>query len=222
MNIEKFSKHFVDFVGNINVNGVTLKHNGEYTTKMLSYKDSILVPVFEIQNPNDIAFTKSAIEPELHREVLKFRNFIPGLENYRIHTLYEIEGDEYYIPEKVSKDLKNCLKNKTFKRIWTQPGDAEYKVQGFYTGGNEFYFGDEEIEWEIGFHLISVTKIIDDSGREEIMSDGDAREFFTDIKYEEREFFEDPIWPCTQPHLSTNKAFVDFDFMGWYTTPYLS
>ena len=221
MSIERFLKYLVDFVNEVEINGITLKHDGEFTQKVVFHREVYFVPVFEIINPNNIAFTKTAIEVELQSEINNFKKFIPGLENYRTENLYEIEGPEFYIPNYVSKELKNCLKNKTFNRVWTQFGGGEYRVKGYYTGAYEFYFRRDEIEWEVQFHLESITKINPETNEETQLNRVDSIEFFTDIKFEDREFFEDQIWVCLRKHLSENEAFLDFSVMSWYTTPYL-
>ena len=150
MTTQKFFKLLPSFVKDINVDGIIIKHTGEFITTPYSRRYEVEVPVFTIENPNDLPYTKEALTTWLSEEYLKFEKFV-SLDKLGPIT-YFIEFDnsvkDLYIPKQIKEEIDNCLESKEFNKVaWRNP--ESIRVIGEFKRYNTFDTEDDRIIWSI-------------------------------------------------------------------------
>jgi hypothetical protein len=117
-----------------------------------------------------------------------------------------------YIPTRISKKIKNCLRETNVDK-----SRDPIRLIGGFDGDFEFSVEDSEmINVNIDFLMDKMLL----NGEEIDESHKDYEDWADYFRYDNRDFIEDEIWSCFD-ELSTNKNFVNFDWMGWYTNFYI-
>ena len=216
MTTQKFFKLLPSFVKDINVDGITIKHTGEYRKTSYSKRYDVEVPVYTIENPNDLPYTKEALNTWLTEEYLKFQKFADlhvGVVSYFIE--FDDSVKDIYIPQEIKQEISQCLKSKDFNKVaWRNPENI--RVIGEFKEYNSFDSEDDRVIWQVDFkpHRIEIVDEKGDFKKEVSKSDYD---YIFELLREDMDFFENKIWVCVQSRLASQKTFVDFDWMGWYT-----
>jgi len=126
MSAEKFARYFGKYASVVNADGIQLVFTGELKPKKITgrFYD---VPVYEIVNPENTPYTKASLDGYMHDEINRFRSFIePGV---NVLAMYEIEGDDFYIPEEVERNIRKCLATKILdKPVNIQ--NEQYRIMG--------------------------------------------------------------------------------------------
>lgn len=217
MTTQKFFKLLPSFVKDINVDGITIKHTGEYRKTLYSKRYDVEVPVYTIENPNDLPYTKEALNTWLTEEYLKFQKFADILAGGPITYFVEFDDSvkDLYIPKQIKEEIENCLDSKDFNKVaWRNPENI--RVIGEFKRYNSFNTEDDRIIWQVDFKPHRI-EIVDESGEfKKEVSKSDYDYIFETLR-EDMEFFENKIWSCVQSRLTSQKTFVDFDWMSWYT-----
>lgn len=217
MATQKFFKLLPSFIKDINVDGIIIKHTGNYITTPYSKRYDVEVPVFTIENPNDLPYTKEALTTWLSEEYLRFEKFVGGLNIGSITYLIEFDNsvEDLYIPKQIKEEIDNCLVSKDFNKVaWRNPENI--RVIGEFKRYNSFDTEDDRIIWQVDFKPHRI-EIVDESGEfKKEVSKSDYDYIFETLR-EDMEFFENKIWSCVQSRLTSQKTFVDFDWMSWYT-----
>ena len=217
MTTQKFFELLPSFVKDINVDGITIKHTGEYRKTLYSKRYDVEVPVYTIENPNDLPYTKEALTTWLAEEYLKFQKFVDILAGGPITYFVEFDNSvkDIYIPKQIKEEIDNCLVSKDFNKVaWRNPENI--RVIGEFKRYSTFDTEDDRIIWQVDFKPHRI-EIVDESGEfKKEVSKSDYDYIFETLR-EDMEFFENKIWICVQSRLASQKTFVDFDWMGWYT-----
>jgi hypothetical protein len=217
MKLQKFFKLLPDFIKDINVEGIIIKHTGEFITTPYSRRYEVEVPVYTIENPNDLPYTKESLTTWLAEEYLGFQRFVNILAGGPITYFVEFDNsvEDIYIPKQIKEEIDNCLASKDFNKVaWRNPENI--RVIGEFKRYNAFDTEDDRIIWQVDFKPHRI-EIVDEAGefkREVSKSDYD---YIFETLGDEMEFFENKIWSCVQSRLISQKTFVDFDWMSWYT-----
>ena len=217
MKLQKFFKLLPDFIKDINVEGIIIKHTGEFITTPYSRRYEVEVPVYTIENPNDLPYTKESLTTWLAEEYLGFQRFVNILAGGPITYFVEFDNSvkDIYIPKQIKEEIDNCLVSKDFNKVsWRNPENI--RVIGEFKRYNAFDTEDDRIIWQVDFKPHRI-EIVDEAGefkREVSKSDYD---YIFETLREDMEFFETKIWYCVQSRLTLQKTFVDFDWMSWYT-----
>ena len=217
MKLQKFFKLLPDFIKDINVEGIIIKHTGEFITTPYSRRYEVEVPVYTIENPNDLPYTKESLTTWLAEEYLGFQRFVNILAGGPITYFVEFDNSvkDIYIPKQIKEEIDNCLVSKDFNKVsWRNPENI--RVIGEFKRYNAFDTEDNRIIWQVDFKPHRI-EIVDEAGefkREVSKSDYD---YIFETLREDMEFFENKIWSCVQSRLISQKTFVDFDWMSWYT-----
>jgi hypothetical protein len=217
MKLQKFFKLLPDFIKDINVEGIIIKHTGEFITTPYSRRYEVEVPVYTIENPNDLPYTKESLTTWLAEEYLGFQRFVNILAGGPITYFVEFDNsvEDIYIPKQIKEEIDNCLASKDFNKVsWRNPENI--RVIGEFKRYNTFNTEDDRIIWQVDFkpHRIEIVDEVGEFKREVSKSDYD---YIFETLREDMEFFENKIWSCVQSRLSSRKTFVDFDWMSWYT-----
>ena len=216
MKLQKFFKLLPDFIKDINVEGIIIKHTGEFITTPYSRRYEVEVPVYTIENPNDLPYTKESLTTWLSEEYLGFQKFV-GTFGGPITYFVEFDNSvkDIYIPKQIKEEIDNCLESKDFNKVaWRNP--ESIRVIGEFKRYNTFDTEDDRIIWQVDFKPHRI-EIVDESGvfKKEV-SKSDYDYIFETLR-EDIEFFENNIWSCIQYKLANRKTFIDFDWMSWYT-----
>ena len=216
MKLQKFFKLLPDFIKDINVEGIIIKHTGEFITTPYSRRYEVEVPVYTIENPNDLPYTKESLTTWLSEEYLGFQKFV-GTFGGPIAYFVEFDNSvkDIYIPKQIKEEIDNCLESKNFNKVaWRNP--ESIRVIGEFKRYNTFDTEDDRIIWQVDFKPHRI-EIVDESGvfKKEV-SKSDYDYIFETLR-EDIEFFENNIWSCIQYKLANRKTFIDFDWMSWYT-----
>jgi hypothetical protein len=217
VNIDFFFKQFTKLHQTIDCkNGLQLIWKGDYKGKNLNsnlrydsnLRDFENVPIYFINNPQDSPYTVESIEYFIEELLTSFRSIIPIDKSYNTARLYYIESEEsLYIPNRVLRNITNKLQNLTID-ISVDP----VRLIGEFDG--QFEISESAGDIHINFDFILSELHL--NGEEIDSSHDDYDDWIDYFRYDNRDILENEVWPCIS-ELSTNKNFVNFDWMGWYT-----
>jgi hypothetical protein len=210
MDIDYFFESFLEHSPEIECrHGLRLVWTGEFADRYWG-----AVPVFRIENPEDSPYTFEALSGEIEDALFDFKKMIPLKQGIRLNSLYEFDQNQpdMYIPTRISKEIKNCLRNTKVDKS----RDPIRLIGGF---DGDFEFSVEESEMiNVNIDFLMDKMLLD--GEEIDGSHKDYDDWVDYFRYDNRDFIENEIWSCFD-ELSTNKNFVNFDWMGWYTNFYI-
>ena len=220
MKISKFFKLLPDFVKNIDVNGIIIKtHDDEYLETVYRVTgERFEVPVFTIDNPQDLPYTKEALLEFLLNEITKFSQFVSA-DFIGVKNLIQFDDSvlEAYVPKRVEKEISECLKSANFNKV-VYTSKANYRIEGEFTGYNWIEMDGEGVVWWVDFKPFKID-VVDEDGYKVIKSipNNEMEDIINYIKWDYSERFEDPIWRCSRNNLSSLSSFYDPNWMVWST-----
>jgi len=220
MKISKFFKLLPDFVKNIDVNGVIIKtHEDEYLETVYRVTgERFEVPIFTIDNSQDLPYTKEALLEFLLNEITKFSQFVSA-DFIGVKNLIQFDDSvlEAYVPKKVEKEISECLKSVNFNKV-VYTSKANYRIEGQFTGYNWIEMDGEGVVWWVDFKPFKID-VVDEDGYKVIKSipNNEMEDIINYIKWDYSERFEDPIWRCSRNNLSSLQSFYDPNWMVWST-----
>lgn len=213
MKVEKYVSYILKMIPEFEFEGLRVYWTGEYHKNYRVDK----VPIYKIDNPNNIPFTKAAISSEIEDRISTIKKLLPYID-VRTTFLYYLHCDDLYIPQKTINKISKCLKGKKFekmKEFYIDSLNKEFLVKCSFDGNFSISVDSDSIEWNVDFSIDEAVLYYD--GEVEILDESDSDNLTKDL-YEDD--IENEIWDCIQDDLGGNKAFVNFDFMGWYTLFY--
>lgn len=189
----------------IEADGITLRSTGEYK-KSYHYKK---VPVYTIDNPKNLPYTKEALSGYVDEAIGSLKKFFPEV-TVATQFLYYLDGDGLYIPQKTLKTISSCLAEKPFK-LNTQYLMKEITIEGYFSQDFYFEIDGEMVVIEVNLLVKSMEitlngKVYDEFDEDEILDILHDR-FDQDI--------DELMWECLTDDIRNNKSFVDFNWMGW-------
>lgn len=217
MVLQKFFRLLPSFVKDINVDGIIIKHTGEYIKTLYSKRYDVEVPVYTIENPNNLPYTKEALTTWLADEYLRFQRFVGETIGGPITYFTEFDSSvkDIYIPKEIQQEISQCLKSKKFNKVaWRNP--ESIRVIGEFKEYNSFDSEDDRVIWSVDFKPHRI-EIVDESGETKRVVEKSEYDYIFETLREDMDFFEERIWDCIQPKLASQKTFIDFDWMSWYT-----
>jgi hypothetical protein len=220
MKISKFFKLLPDFIKDVDANGVIIRaHEDEYLETVYRVTgERFDVPIFTVYNPQDLPYTKDALLEFLLDEVTKFSRFA-STDFIGVKNLIQFDDSvlDIYIPERVGKELSECLKSVNFNKI-IYTSRANYRIEGQFTGNYSFETEGDGLIWWVAFKPIKID-VVDEDGYKVIKSipNREMEDIINHIKWDYNERFEDPIWRCSRNNLSSLNSFYDSDWMVWST-----
>jgi len=189
----------------IEADGITLRLTGKYK-KSVYYKQ---VPVYTIDNPKNLPYTKEALSGYVDEEIHSLKKFFPEV-TVASQFLYYLDCDGLYIPQKTLNEISSCLVGKPFK-LNTQYLMKEITIEGRFS--KDFYF---EIDGEmvvIEVNLLVKSMEITLNGK---VYYGFNEDEILDILHDRfDQDIDELMWECLTDDIRNNKSFVDFNWMGW-------
>ena len=205
LQLKRLMNTIIKMLPEINSNSITLRLTGEYKNSY-HYKQ---VPVYTIDNPKNLSYTKEALSGQIDAEIDLLKKFFPEV-RVASQFLYHLDGDGLYIPQKTLNEISSCLVGKPFK-FDTFYGLKNITIEGRFS--KDFYF---EIDGEMV--IIEVNLLVKSM---EITLDGEVSDEFDedeiyDILHDKfDQDIDELMWECLTDDIKNNKSFVDFNWMGW-------
>jgi hypothetical protein len=205
LQLKRLMDNVVKILPVIEADGITLRLTGEYK-KSYHYKK---VPVYTIDNPKNLPYTKEALSGYVDEAINSLKKFFPEV-HVATQFLFYIDCDGLYIPQKTLKTISSCLVGKPFN-LHTQYEGKHITIEGRFS--KHFYIEEdtEMIIVEVNLLVKSMEITLygkvyygfDEDEIYEILHD----KFETDI--------DNLTWECMTDDIKNNKSFVDFNWMGW-------
>jgi len=214
-----FSKVMSVYFKSKEIYGLIIYHDDEYTGVPL-YNEIVKVPILKIKNPNNIPFSYYSLSELLTTELEVVGDFANvSIISYQLPSLIvlnDFNKGEFYIPEENEKKLRKCLNTDTVEIKFRDNNNIIYTIYGKYIVNNDF-----EMYWESSdvFKIDITFKIekifVDDLVRKvhHFMENYDEMvQLVYDIKYDNDELFENPVWDCIIENLGQYKTMINRDW----------
>lgn len=215
MKFEKFIEFLLKTFPEKEYDGIRVYWSGEYYN--IKGND---VPVYRIDNPNNVAYTYEAIAYRIEEEIMTLKKFLPDI-SVPVPYLYQLDCDGLYVPQSTLNKITKCLKGKEFKKetsFNTDNGVKTISIDSYYDGNYYISNEDDSIIWEIDLHVKKMWITLPDGTVEDITNVDDDMDsnldLFNDLL---RDYADTETWDCVEDDLGRNDNFVNFSFMGWYT-----
>ena len=189
----------------IEADGITLRSTGEYKNSY-HYKQ---VPVYTIDNPKNLPYTKEALSGQIDEAFHSLKKFFPEVK-VASQFLYHLEGDGLYIPQKTLNEISSCLVGKPFK-LNTQYESKDITIEGRFS--KDFYIEEDTEMIIVDVDLLIKSMEITLYGKVYYGFDEDEIYEILHDKFEQD--IDNLTWECMTDDIKNNKSFVDFNWMGW-------
>jgi hypothetical protein len=199
--------------------GLIIYHDDEYT-KVPLYNEMVTVPILKIKNPNNIPFSYYALSDLLTTELEVVEDFanvhILPYQHASLIILNNFDERDFYIPEENKKNLRECLNTDTVEIKYRDNNSIIYTIYGKYIVDDNFemyWESDENFKIEITFKIEKI--FVDDLVRKvhHFMENYDEMVHLVyDIKYDNDELFENPVWDCIIENLGQYKTMINRDW----------
>ena len=189
----------------IEADGITLRLTGKYK-KSVYYKQ---IPVYTIDNPKNLPYTKEALSGYVDEEIHSLKKFFPEV-TVASQFLYYLDCDGLYIPQKTLNEISSCLVGKPFK-LDTFYGLKNITIEGRFS--KDFYF---EIDGEmVVIEVNLLVKSMEITLNDEVSDEFDEDEIYDILHDKFDQDIDELMWECLTDDIRNNKSFVDFNWMGW-------
>jgi hypothetical protein len=214
-----FSKVMSVYFKSKEIYGLIVYHDDEYT-EVPVYDETVTVPILKIKNPNNIPFSYYSLSDLLTTELEVIEDFanahILPYKHASLIILNNFDEGDFYIPEENEKKLRKCLNTDTVEVKYRDNNSIIYTIYGKYIVDNDF-----EMYWEkyddfkikITFEIEKI--FVDDLVRKvhHFMENyDDMVHLVYDIKYDNSELFENPVWDCITNNLVQYKTMINSDW----------
>jgi hypothetical protein len=204
LQLKRLMNNVVKILPVIEADGITLRLTGKYK-KSVYYKQ---IPVYTIDNPKNLPYTKEALSGYVDEAIHSLRQFFPEV-NVAAQFLYYIDCDGLYIPQKSLNEISSCLVGKPFK-LNTQYLMKEITIEGYFAKDFYFEIDGEMVVIEVNLLVKSLNGVVYDEFEE------DVEDEIYDILHERfDQDIDELVWECLTDDIRNNKSFVDFNWMGW-------
>ena len=188
----------------IEADGITLRLTGKYK-KSVYYKQ---IPVYTIDNPKNLPYTKEALSGYVDEAIHSLKKFFPEV-TVASQFLYYIDCDGLYIPQKTLNEISSCLVGKPFK-LNTQYLMKEITIEGYFAKDFYFEIDGEMVVIEVNLLVKSLNGVVYDEFEEDVEVE------ILDILHDRfDQDIDELMWECLTDDIRNNKSFVDFNWMGW-------
>ena len=214
-----FSKVMSVYFKSKEIYGLIVYHDDEYT-EVPVYDETVTVPILKIKNPNNSPFSYNALSSLLDDGLDTVGNFanvsIKSYQRPSLIVLNDFNKGEFYIPKENEKKLRKCLNTDTVEIKYRDNNSIIYTIYGKYIVDYDFemyWESDENFKIEITFEIEKI--FVDDLVRKvhHFMENyDDMVHLVYDIKYDNSELFENPVWDCIIENLGQYKTMINRDW----------
>jgi hypothetical protein len=204
LQLKRLMNNVVKILPVIEADGITLRLTGKYK-KSVYYKQ---IPVYTIDNPKNLPYTKEALSGYVDESIHSLKKFFPEV-TVASQFLYYIDCDGLYIPQKTLNEISSCLVGKPFK-LNTQYLMKEITIEGYFAKDFYFEIDGEMVVIEVNLLVKSLNGVVYDEFEE------DVEDEIYDILHDRfDQDIDELMWECLTDDIRNNKSFVDFNWMGW-------
>lgn len=209
LQLKRLMDNVVKILPVIESDGITLRSTGEYK-KSYHYKK---VPVYTIDNPKNLPYTKEALSGYIDNAIDSLKKFFPEVK-VDAQFLYYLDGDGLYIPQKTLKTISSCLAGKPFK-LNTQYLMKEITIEGYFS--REFYFeiDGDMVVIDVNLLVKSIQVTLNGEVYDDFNDDLEEDEIYEILHDRFDQDIDELVWECLTDDIRNNKSFVDFNWMGW-------
>ena len=193
----------------IEADGITLRLTGKYK-KSVYYKQ---VPVYTIDNPKNLPYTKEALSGYVDEEIHSLKKFFPEV-TVASQFLYYLDCDGLYIPQKTLNEISSCLVGKPFK-LNTQYLMKEITIEGYFAKDFYFEIDGEMVVIEVNLLVKSMEITLNGEVYDDLNDDLEEDEIYDILHDKFDQDIDELMWECLTDDIRNNKSFVDFNWMGW-------
>lgn len=193
----------------IEADGITLRSTGEYK-KSYHYKK---VPVYTIDNPKNLPYTKEALSGYVDEAIGSLKKFFPEV-HVATQFLFHIDCDGLYIPQKSLKTISSCLVGKPFK-LNTQYLMKEITIEGYFLRDFYFEIDGEMVVIDVNLLVKSMEITLNGEVYNDLNDDLEEDEIYGILHDRFDQDIDGLVWECLTDDMRNNKSFVDFNWMGW-------
>jgi hypothetical protein len=193
----------------IEADGITLRLTGKYK-KSVYYKK---VPVYTIDNPKNLPYTKEALSGYVDEEIHSLKKFFPEV-TVASQFLYYLDCDGLYIPQKTLNEISSCLVGKPFK-LNTQYLMKEITIEGYFAKDFYFEIDGEMVVIEVNLLVKSMEITLNGEVYDDLNDDLEEDEIYDILHDRFDQDIDELMWQCLTDDIKHNKSFVDFNWMGW-------
>jgi hypothetical protein len=193
----------------IEVDGITLRLTGKYK-KSVYYKQ---VPVYTIDNPKNLPYTKEALSGYVDEEIHSLKKFFPEV-TVASQFLYYLDCDGLYIPQKTLNEISSCLVGKPFK-LNTQYLMKEITIEGYFAKDFYFEIDGEMVVIEVNLLVKSMEITLNGEVYDDLNDDLEEDEIYDILHDRFDQDIDELMWQCLTDDIKHNKSFVDFNWMSW-------
>lgn len=209
LQLKRLMDNVVKILPVIEADGITLHLTGEYK-KSFHYKK---VPVYTIDNPKNLPYTKEALSGYVDGAIDSLKKFFPEVK-VTSQFLYYLDGDGLYIPQKTLKTISSCLAGKPFK-LNTQYLMKEITIEGYFSQDFYFEIDGEMVVIDVNLLVKSIQVTLNGEVYDDFNDDLEEDEIYDILHDRFDQDIDDLIWECLTDDIKNNKSFVDFNWMGW-------
>jgi hypothetical protein len=204
LQLKRLMNNVVKILPVIEADGITLRLTGKYK-KSVYYKQ---IPVYTIDNPKNLPYTKEALSGYVDEAIHSLKKFFPEV-TVASQFLYYIDCDGLYIPQKTLNEISSCLVGKPFK-LNTQYLMKEITIEGYFAKDFYFEIDGEMVVIEVNLLVKSLNGVVYDEFEEDVEVE------ILDILHDRfDQDIDELMWECLTDDIRNNKSFVDFNWMGW-------
>ena len=167
LQLKRLMDNVVKILPVIDADGITLRSTGKYK-KSVYYKK---IPVYTIDNPKNLPYTKEALSGYVDEAIDSLKKFFPEV-TVASQFLYYIDCDGLYIPQKSLNEISSCLVGKPFK-LNTQYLMKEITIEGYFAKDFYFEIDGEMVVIEVNLLVKSLNGVVYDEFEEDVEDEED-------------------------------------------------
>jgi len=198
--------------------GITIRFSGDYSKMRIGGVDYQL-PVFKIDNPNDLPYSIPTILWEWSDEELGNIGNLINIPNLRWDTqilkFFNRTHSGFYVPPKMKQEIEKCL-NTPEVDVKFRKGNVIYTFTGSFSPGAGFemhWNSSEDFIIYVDFNISKVWK--EDLNYKDKHGFLELDHYITDLLYDfhldDSSIFEGLIWHCFED-LMGYRSFIDRDW----------
>jgi hypothetical protein len=209
LQLKRLMNNVVKILPVIEADGITLRLTGKYK-KSVYYKQ---IPVYTIDNPKNLPYTKEALSGYVDEAIHSLKKFFPEV-TVASQFLYYIDCDGLYIPQKSLNEISSCLVGKPFK-LNTQYLMKEITIEGRFSKDFYFEIDGEMVIIEVNLLVKSMEVTLNGEVYDDLNDDLEEDEIYDILHDRFDQDIDELMWECLTDDIKNNKSFVDFNWMGW-------
>jgi hypothetical protein len=209
LQLKRLMDNVVKILPVIDADGITLRSTGKYK-KSVYYKK---IPVYTIDNPKNLPYTKEALSGYVDEAIHSLKKFFPEV-TVASQFLYYIDCDGLYIPHKTLNEISSCLVGKPFK-LNTQYLMKEITIEGYFAKDFYFEIDGEMVVIEVNLFVKSMEITLNGEVYDDLNDDLEEDEIYDILHDRFDQDIDELMWECLTDDIKNNKSFVDFNWMSW-------